>query len=178
MNTAAFQQPDTNPYRQSAEEALAALATEAELELTEDEARARLERYGRNELALLFSRYFPGDAINPTDDDVPVQILTSGPDSQWAAIRKLYAFMIVSAQRRVYVQSPFFIPDKTLAEALVTAALSGIDIEAMVSARPSGNRLPDWARNMSPKSFTWIKFVNMIPRSWSSASRRFHGTLQ
>jgi cardiolipin synthase A/B len=55
--------------------------------------------------------------------------------------------MIVSAQRHVYLQSPFFIPDATLAEALRTAALSGIDVKVMVSARPSGNRLPDWAGN-------------------------------
>src|SRR5918997_662895 len=26
-----------------------------------------------------------------------------------------------------------------------TAALSGIDVKVMVSAKPSGNRLPDWA---------------------------------
>jgi cardiolipin synthase len=85
--------------------------------------------------------------MDPTEGDVPVQILTSGPDSQWAAIRQLYAFMIVSAQRRVYIQTPFFIPDTTLAEALRTAAFSGIDVKVMVSARPSGNRLPDWAGN-------------------------------
>ena len=47
----------------------------------------------------------------------------------------------------VYLQSPFFLPDATLAEALTTAALSGIDVKVMVSARPSGNRLPDWAGN-------------------------------
>jgi cardiolipin synthase A/B len=96
---------------------------------------------------LFYAKYFPADATNPTEGDVPVQILTSGPDSQWAAIRQLYTFMIVSAQRHVYLQSPFFIPDATLAEALVTAALSGIDVKVMVSARPSGNRLPDWAGN-------------------------------
>ena len=78
---------------------------------------------------------------------MPVQILTSGPDSQWAAIRQLYAFMIVSAQRHVFLQSPFFIPDATIAEALRAAALSGIDVKVMLSARPSGNRLPDWAGN-------------------------------
>jgi cardiolipin synthase len=55
--------------------------------------------------------------------------------------------MIVSAQRHVYLQSPFFIPDATLAEALREAALSGIDVKVMVSARPSGNRLPDLAGN-------------------------------
>ncbi|HEY7557915.1 MAG TPA: cardiolipin synthase [Candidatus Binatia bacterium] len=96
---------------------------------------------------LFYAKYFPDDATDRAEGDVPVQILTSGPDSQWAAIRQLYAFMIVSAQRHVYIQSPFFIPDATLAEALRTAALSGITIKVMVSARPSGNRLPDWAGN-------------------------------
>ena len=96
---------------------------------------------------LFFARYFPTDANESIEDHVPVQILTSGPDSQWAGIRQLYAFMIVSAQRHVYLQSPFFIPDATLAEALRTAALSGVDVQVMVSARPSGNRLPDWAGN-------------------------------
>jgi cardiolipin synthase A/B len=96
---------------------------------------------------LFYAKYFPANATDPAEGDVPVQILTSGPDSQWAAIRQLYAFMIVSAQRHVYLQSPFFIPDATLAEALRTAALSGVNVKVMVSARPSGNTLPDWAGN-------------------------------
>jgi cardiolipin synthase A/B len=96
---------------------------------------------------LFHAKYFPADAIDPAAGEIPVQILTSGPDSQWAAIRQLYSFMIVSAQRHVRMQSPFFVPDATIAEALRTAALSGIDVQVMVSARPSGNRLPDWAGN-------------------------------
>jgi len=96
---------------------------------------------------LFHDRYFPVLLAEPSQQRVPVQILTSGPDSQWAAIRQLYAFMIVSAQRHVYLQSPFFIPDPTIAEALRAAALSGVDVKVMVSARPSGNRLPDWAGN-------------------------------
>ena len=39
----------------------------------------------------LFSpTYYPIAATEPGEGDVPVQILTSGPDSQWAAIRQLY----------------------------------------------------------------------------------------
>jgi cardiolipin synthase len=91
--------------------------------------------------------YFPREAKPPLNGEVPVQILTSGPDSRWAAIRQLYAVMIVSAQRQVRLQSPFFIPDATIAEALRTAALAGVDVKVMLSARPSGNRLPDWAGN-------------------------------
>jgi len=96
---------------------------------------------------LFAPKYFPATATEPEGGDVPVQILTSGPDSQWAAIRQLYALMIVSAQRQVRLQSPFFIPDATIAEALSTAALSGVDVKVMISARQSGNQLPDWAGN-------------------------------
>ena len=96
----------------------------------------------------LFSApYFPIDAAEDRDKDVPVQILTSGPDSQWAAIRQLYSFMIVSAQQHVYIQSPYFILDATIAEALIAAALSGVEVKVMLSAKPSGNRLPGWAAN-------------------------------
>ncbi|MEO7436432.1 MAG: cardiolipin synthase [Candidatus Binatia bacterium] len=94
---------------------------------------------------LFSAAYFPAAATEPAEGDVPVQILTSGPDTQWAAIRQLYAAMIVSARRHVRVQSPFFIPDATIAEALASAALSGVDVQLMLSARASGNRIPAWA---------------------------------
>jgi cardiolipin synthase A/B len=94
---------------------------------------------------LFQAKYFPTDSAEPVESNIPVQILTSGPDSQWAAIRQLYGLMVISARQHVYLQSPFFLPDATLAEALTAAALSGIDVKVMVSARPSGNRLPDWA---------------------------------
>jgi cardiolipin synthase len=96
---------------------------------------------------LFQAAYFPTATEERVENNIPVQILTSGPDSQWAAIRQVYALMVISARRHVYLQSPFFLPDATLAEALAEAALSGVDVKVMVSARPSGNRLPDWAGN-------------------------------
>ncbi|MGH8265024.1 MAG: cation-translocating P-type ATPase, partial [Steroidobacterales bacterium] len=50
MSTATFQSAETEPYRQRVDEALAALGTNARLGLSEKEARARLEKHGRNEL--------------------------------------------------------------------------------------------------------------------------------
>jgi cardiolipin synthase len=55
--------------------------------------------------------------------------------------------MITSAKRHVVVQSPFFIPDATIAQALSTAAMAGVDVRLMVSARASGSQLPAWATN-------------------------------
>jgi cardiolipin synthase len=96
----------------------------------------------------LFSpAYFPTIAREGAEADVPVQILTSGPDSQWAGIRQLYFFMIVTAQRRVYLQSPYFILDASIAEALTSAAMSGIDVQVMLTARASGDPIPGYAGN-------------------------------
>jgi cardiolipin synthase len=96
---------------------------------------------------LFLPAYFPTIATEPTEGDVPVQILTSGPDSQWAAIRQLYSLMIVTAQRHVLLQSPYFIIDASLAEALRAAALSGVDVKVMLTARASGDPVPGWAGN-------------------------------
>jgi cardiolipin synthase A/B len=83
-----------------------------------------------------------------SDGYVPVQILTSGPDSEWRAIRQLYFAMIMSAQHSVRLQTPFFILDATIAEALRAAALAGIEVEVMVSDRGEGlNQTPYWAAN-------------------------------
>jgi cardiolipin synthase len=96
----------------------------------------------------LFSpAYFPAAPHTGQDENVPVQILTSGPDSEWAAIRQVYFSMIVSAQRHVYLQSPYFILDASLAEALTSAALTGVDVKVMITARPSGDPVPGWAGN-------------------------------
>ncbi|MEX2220178.1 MAG: cation-translocating P-type ATPase [Candidatus Rokuibacteriota bacterium] len=51
MSPAPLPRFETDPYRQSAAETLALLGTDARLGLGEAEARARLERHGRNELA-------------------------------------------------------------------------------------------------------------------------------
>ena len=50
MSAATIQQDQLAPYRQSVDAVLASLRTDARLGLSQREARARLERYGKNEL--------------------------------------------------------------------------------------------------------------------------------
>ncbi|MBE7552189.1 MAG: cardiolipin synthase [Anaerolineales bacterium] len=80
------------------------------------------------------SAYFP--PLPETPGYLPLQIVNSGPDSQWKAIRQLYFAMITAAQHHVYIQSPFFILDESLAEALSGAARAGIDVKVMLA--PNG----------------------------------------
>jgi cardiolipin synthase A/B len=76
-----------------------------------------------------------------------VQLVGSGPDSQWYAIQQLYFFMILAAEKSVYIQSPFFIPDPSIAEALAAAALSGVKVYIMCAPRDTENSLANWAAN-------------------------------
>lgn len=96
---------------------------------------------------LFSAAYFPSQAPEVAEGDVPVQILVSGPDSEWAAIRQLYFAMITTAQRRVFLQSPYFILDASIAEALRAAALGGVEVKVMLTARASGDPVPGWAGN-------------------------------
>ena len=73
---------------------------------------------------------------------LPVQIAASGPDSQWAGLRQLYFYMIASAREKCYIQSPFFIPDETILEAMKSAALAGVDVRMICTPRGAKYQMP------------------------------------
>lgn len=85
--------------------------------------------------------YFP-DLSEEVPTLLPVQITMSGPDSQWHGIRQLYFHLITSARDHVYIQSPFFIPDETIAEAMKSAALAGIDVRLICTPRGATFQIP------------------------------------
>lgn len=55
-----------------------------------------------------------------------MQIVTSGPDSEWEQIKNGYIKMISTAKRSILIQTPYFIPDASLLDALRIACLSGV----------------------------------------------------
>lgn len=66
----------------------------------------------------------------------PVQIITSGPDSKYPKIRDNYLRLIHMARKSIYIQTPYFIPDEDIRDALVIAAKSGIDVRIMIPCKP------------------------------------------
>lgn len=66
----------------------------------------------------------------------PVQIITSGPDSQDQHIRNTYVRMIHKAQKSIYIQTPYFIPDESLMNALLIALRSGVEVYIMIPCMP------------------------------------------
>jgi cardiolipin synthase A/B len=75
----------------------------------------------------------------------PVQLVVAGPDSKWRAVRHQYFGMVTHAEARVRVQTPYFVLDASLTEALRTAALSGLDVSVMVTRSGPDHKLPYWA---------------------------------
>jgi len=86
---------------------------------------------------LFITRYFP--PVDGFSDGVPVQVVSAGPDSRWETIRQAYLAMIALARDHVYLQSPFLILDTSVAEAMTTAALAGVDVRVMIA--PGGGEL-------------------------------------
>ncbi|MGO0060124.1 cardiolipin synthase [Brevibacillus fluminis] len=73
-----------------------------------------------------------------------IQIVTSGPNSKWHHIRDGYVKMIHSAKESVLLQSPYFIPDDSLLNAMKIAALSGVDVKLMLP-RKADHKFTRWA---------------------------------
>lgn len=64
--------------------------------------------------------------------NVGMQLLTSGPMSQWSNIAMAFHKAIANARRRVFIQTPYFLPDEALLKSLQTAALAHVDVRVMI----------------------------------------------
>ncbi|WP_188676371.1 cardiolipin synthase [Subtercola lobariae] len=67
-------------------------------------------------------------------DLADMQVLPSGPSFENDNNLKLFVLMIQSAQKRVSITSPYFVPEESTLLAIVTAASRGVDVELFVSA--------------------------------------------
>lgn len=66
----------------------------------------------------------------------PIQIISSGPDSQTKTIHDNYLRLIHHAKEHVYIQTPYFIPDDSILDALKIASRSGVDVRIMIPCKP------------------------------------------
>lgn len=121
--------------------------------LVADLQRLFAERWMRVTGADVFGeRYFPEP--EPAADDgqgatVWGQVAHSGAESRWQSVRQSLLIAIASARVRVRMQSPYFVPDQGIMDALLAQSFAGIDVELMM-AGVHDKRLPWWA------AFTYV----------------------
>jgi cardiolipin synthase len=91
--------------------------------------------YAARENLLTGGRYF-GNVSKGTRDFCEMQIITSGPDNSIQQIRDNYVRLIQKAKTSIYIQTPYFIPDETILNALMIAVHSGIEVNLMIPCKP------------------------------------------
>lgn len=64
-----------------------------------------------------------------------MQLITSGPTSQWSNVAMVYLKAIANAKKSVFLQTPYFLPTESLLKALQSAALSHVDVRIMIPRR-------------------------------------------
>lgn len=77
--------------------------------------------------------YFPE---REPQGSMAVQIVSSGPDSKWHSIKIGYLKMISTATHHLYLETPYFIPDSSILNAMKIAALSGVDVRVIIPNKP------------------------------------------
>jgi cardiolipin synthase len=64
-----------------------------------------------------------------------VAIVPSGPDTRTEAIHRLFFAAIAGARERVYITTPYFVPDPPMVVALQVAAMRGVDVKLVLPSR-------------------------------------------
>ena len=84
--------------------------------------------------------YFPGEHRNNPPGDKIIQIAASGPDSINPTILYSLLYAVYQAQEEILITTPYFIPDQSLMDALIVAALGGVSVQLLVPEK-SDSRL-------------------------------------
>lgn len=70
------------------------------------------------------------------DGMTTVQVVESGPDRETKAIREVFFATILEARQRLWIASPYFVPDAGLLDALCLAAQRGVDVRLLCLYHP------------------------------------------
>lgn len=75
-----------------------------------------------------FKYYFPETAKSKGQI---MQLIKSGPDSEYPSIMQGVLKMITMAEKHIYISTPYFVPTESIMEALKMAILSGIEVRIL-----------------------------------------------
>ena len=103
-----------------------------------------IDWYSSGELFLDDKRYFP-EAKDYTHN--LMQIATGGPYSLYHNLLQATVNIIIGAKKYIYMQTPYFLPNESLLQALQVAALSGIDVRLMVSRKSDSSYVDPASRS-------------------------------
>ena len=68
-------------------------------------------------------------------DGAAMQLVAGGPFGKWRALLQGESYAIANARRRIWIQTPYYLPSDVLNTALQEAALAGRDVRLMLPER-------------------------------------------
>jgi len=68
--------------------------------------------------------------------DTSVLIMPTGPADELETALLMFLHMINSAKERIWISSPYFVPDESVMSALILASLRGLDIRVIIPEMP------------------------------------------
>lgn len=68
--------------------------------------------------------------------DISLQIVADGPNREDQILKGGFIKMILGAKKRVWIQTPYLIPDDPMLDALLIAVRSGVEVRIMIPCMP------------------------------------------
>lgn len=59
----------------------------------------------------------------------PIQVVSSGPNYEYHTIKDTFISLILKAEKSIHIQTPYFIPDESILDALKMALMSGVEVK-------------------------------------------------
>ena len=75
-------------------------------------------------------------ALKNSTGDIPIQIVSCGPESEREEVKMAFMKMITGARKSINIQTPYLVPDEPMMESLRMAARSGLDVRIMIPSIP------------------------------------------
>jgi cardiolipin synthase len=86
--------------------------------------------YDTTEEALIKEMYFPTQISRA--GRAQVQIIPSGPDQPWESLHLIFFAAIAMATKRIWITTPYFVPNDGILMAMKSAALRGVDVRLLL----------------------------------------------
>lgn len=81
-----------------------------------------------------------------------MQLVSGGPTNEWCNMEFFLLAAIAAARKRVFIQTPYFLPSESLLRALQSAALARVDVRVMIPVRSDSAMLTYASRSYITES--------------------------
>jgi cardiolipin synthase A/B len=88
--------------------------------------------------------YLPQRPRGDAEAGVLCQVIAQSVEDYWKSSRRAHMLAVGNAAKRVWIQSPYFVPELGLYDTMINAALSGVDVRFMMTGVPD-KKVPFWA---------------------------------